>query len=282
MNHVPVLLHEVIAVFDPKPGEHFIDATLGDGGHSAVLLERIAPDGKLLGLDQDKRQLAVAKERLKHLGSRGIFVCARYSQVQEIAQEHGFTQVDGILFDLGISSRQLSDPRYGLDMADTTALDMRLSGELDFNAADFLNRASEQEIADTLYYYGDRHNSRTLARKIVTYRRKKAFKVAYDLKEAINLWHPAALAPLFQALRIWVNKEYEEIETALPQALNLLKPAGKLAVISFHSGEDRIVKRILRNNRELLEVKPIIRPTYEEIKRNSRSRSATLRIAIKK
>ncbi len=283
MHHTPVLVHEVVSVFGPQAGQVYIDATLGDGGHASVLLEHIIPDGRLLGLDQDPKQIAIARAHLETYGKTATLAVSRFSEIGKAAQAHGFAQVDGILFDLGISSRQLSDPSYGLKFEDTALLDMRLRPEAPYTAAEVLNRSNEQEIADMLYHYGDRHNSRLLARKIVTFRRKKIFQVARDLKEALGLWSPSELAPIFQALRIWVNQEYEEIEQALPSALPLLKPGGILAIISFHSGEDRLVKRFMLQNHALLEVsKKIITPTWPEIRANSRSRSAKLRWARKK
>ncbi len=282
MKHTPVLLDEVIAALQPHTEGKYIDATVGDGGHTQALLEHSKPDGKVLGLDQDETQLEIARNRLNAYSDRVVLVKSRFSNISEVAIKKRFHEVDGVLFDLGISSRQLSEPKYGLNYDDTSPLDMRLSSQLDWSAADFLNRAKEQEIADVLYNYGDRRNSRTMARKIMHYRQKKDLQVAGDVKLALGLSHPAALSPIFQALRIWVNKEFEELTLALPQAVDLLKPGGVLAVISFHSGEDRIVKRFLRSQQAVLELnKRIIRPSYLEIKINSRARSAILRIAKK-
>jgi 16S rRNA (cytosine1402-N4)-methyltransferase len=282
MNHIPVLLEEVITALKPFSGGVYIDATLGDGGHTKAILDASSPNGKVIGIDQSAQQLEVAKQQLLPYSNNIVLEQARFSELKQVAERQEISQVDGILFDLGISSRQLSDPSSGLGFADATPLDMRLAPGLRDTAADFLNRASEQEIADILYLFGDRHNSRTLASKIVTFRRKRTFKVAHDLKEAINLWRPAQLAPIFQALRIWVNKEYDEIESALPQAVALLKPGGALLVISFHSGEDRLVKQFMQANRELLQVsKKVIVPTFSQIKQNPRSRSAKLRIGYK-
>lgn len=284
MRHIPVLLDEVVEALNPKPGGRYIDCTLGDGGHTRTILEKSSPDGQILGLDQDMQQIQVARTKLGAYVSRATLVCARFSALERVAQEYAFSAVDGILFDLGYSSSQLADARYGLDyLKDDTPLDMRLSLECQQSAADFLNRADEGALADVLYMYGDRHNSRTLARKIVMYRRKKTFQVVRDLKDALDLWKPAFLAPIFQALRIWVNDEFGEIKTALPAAVSLLKPGGVLAVISFHSGEDRLVKQFLQSHRELLEVSSRkVRPSYQEIRSNPRARSALLRTAQKK
>lgn len=281
MQHIPVLLNEVITAFEPQSEKRYIDATLGDGGHATALLEASQPKGRVLGLDQDPQQIAVAKENLAKWGKRITIVESRFSHLKEQAIKAGFKKVDGILLDLGISSRQLNDLSYGLSLDDKANLDMRLTPSLPHTAADFLNHGNETEIADMLYEFGDRHNSRTLARKIVSFRRKATFKVAYDLKQAIDVWNPHTLAPIFQALRIWVNTEFEELHTVLPQAIDLLTPGGTLAIITFHSGEDRIVKRFLRDRRKLLRVSHIVTPSYDEIRKNSRARSAKLRLAQK-
>ncbi len=281
MEHTPVLLHEVIAALQPTSTGCYIDGTLGDGGHAAAILAHSQPNGTLLGLDQDSRQIEVAKSHLQPFGQRATCIESRFSHLQEVAEKHGFTEVDGILLDLGISSRQLADSSYGLSFDDEAPLDMRLSSSLHHSAADYLNRANEVEIADVLYRHGDRHNSRALARKIVQFRRHQQFQQAGDVKRALGLTHPSALAPIFQALRIAVNQEADELSAVLPQALHLLKPGGKLAVITFHSGEDRMVKHFLLTHRSELQRQKLIRPSYEEIKRNSRARSALLRVAIK-
>jgi 16S rRNA (cytosine1402-N4)-methyltransferase len=281
MKHSPVLLNEVITALEPQSGSRYIDATLGDGGHANALLEASQPDGKVLGLDQDPQQIMVAKENLAKWGKRITIVESRFSSLKERAVKAGFRHVDGILLDLGISSRQLSVLSYGLSLDDNSNLDMRLTPTLPHSAADLLNHGNETEIADILYEFGDRHNSRTLARKIVSFRRKATFKVAYDLKQAIDVWNPHALAPIFQALRIWVNTEFDELHTVLPQAIDLLTPGGTLAIITFHSGEDRIVKRFLRDRRKLLRVSHVITPSYDEVRKNPRARSAKLRLAQK-
>lgn len=283
MNHIPVFLNEVVAAIKPAPGGKYIDATLGDGGHAAALLQHSDPYGKLLGLDQDMHQIDQAKQTLAQFEGRVTLVNARFSEIEQMARDTGFIQVDGILFDLGISSRQLDDPRYGLTFRDNAPLDMRLSSEREFTAADLLNHRSEREIADLLYLYGDRHDSRSLARKLVDYRKTKPFVTAADIKAALGRNTPGFLAPIFQALRIEVNGEYDEIELALPQALHLLKPGGVLAVISFHSGEDRLVKQFFKDHKaEFSDLVKITQPSQEEQRANSRSRSAKLRYATKK
>lgn len=283
MNHIPVLLNEVIAVLKPVSGGVYCDVTVGDGGHTAAILEASGPDGRVVALDADAKQVAVSKERLKEFGTRVSVVHSPFSQIDEVAQNEGVTEFNGILFDLGYSSRQLADPSYGLSFHDDANLSLRLGTAGNVTAADWLNRASEVEIADALYYYGDRRSARSMARSILHFRRKKQFVTARDVKEALGLVRPSDLAPIWQALRIVVNSEYEEIETALPKAWSLLSSGGVLAVITFHSGEDRLVKVFSRSVAgESAQKSRLIVPSYDEIKRNSRSRSAKLRVMIKK
>lgn len=281
MEHIPVLLTEVIAAIEPKDGGRYIDATLGDSGHAKAILTASSPTGKLLGLDQDENQLSIAEAHLQQFKDRVTFRRTNFGHIQSVATEAGFSDVDGILFDLGISSRQLSDAEYGLSFADETVLDMQLSPEAERSAKEIVNGAGRQELADILYKYGDRHDSYRLADRIIAFRRKHPIVTALDLKTALELFRPNQLAPIFQALRIVVNDEYGQIEAALAGAERLLGPGGVLAVISFHSGEDRIVKNFLRNAKSRLKLEPIIVPGRDEQKTNGRSRSAKLRIATR-
>lgn len=281
MEHIPVLKDEVIAAFSPKSDGVYLDCTAGDGGHSKALLEASGPSGKVVALDGDPKQVSIATERLAEFGNRARVVLSPFSDLDAVARDLKITQFDGILFDLGYSSRQLSDSSYGLAFDDDLGLDMRLRpGQV--TAAEWLNRANEVEIGDAFYKFGDRHNSRQLARSVVEFRRKRHFQKAQDLKIALGLDRPGMIAPIWQAIRIVINDEFGEIEAALPKALELLAPGGALAVITFHSGEDRLVKHFFARSREFFEGKPkLILPQYSEIKSNSRSRSAKLRLAFK-
>lgn len=283
MVHIPVLLQEVIAAINPKSGGYYLDCTLGDGGHAQAILKASEPDGKLVGIDTDSHQVAVARQRLERFKDRVWLVRSPFSQIDSVVKQLAIASFDGILFDLGYSSRQLSNLDYGLSFDDASPLDMRLSSSQNTTAADWLNRANEVTIADALFRYGNRHASRMLAHKVMAYRQKKQFRDAKDLKEALGMHRPGDLAPIWQAIRIIVNHEYDEIESGIPKAFGLLRSGGVLAVITFHSGEDRLVKNLFRTFKEEWAQKPqLVSPRFEEIKLNSRSRSAKLRVVVKK
>lgn len=310
MTHIPVLPDEVVDALQVGPGARIIDATVGGGGHADKILAASAPDGVLLGLDRDPAALEVATDRLAQYGNRFELVHASFAQISEVAEAHGFAgagspSVDGILFDLGLSSLQLDDADRGFSFMVDGPLDMRFdptsSGP---TAADLINTLSAEELADLLYHYGEERQSRRIARAIVEARPLHTTgELVAVIQEAVGRrrgrLHPATLA--FQALRIAVNEELTALEAALPQAVALLGAGGRLAVIAFHSLEDRIVKRFMRreskdcicppelpictcDHRATLDVmtrKPI-RPTEEEEKTNPRSRSARLRVAERK
>ncbi len=290
LAHVPVLAREVLAYLQPRPGGRYIDATVGAGGHAALILEASAPGGRLLGIDVDPAALELARRRLAPFGERAILVCARFSTLYAVAQAHGFVGVDGVLMDLGVSSMQLEDPMRGFSFQRTGPLDMRMSPEGPVTAAQLVNTLGEQELADLIWRYGEERLARRIARAIVARRRVRPFETTTDLADVIAAvvprrggLHPATRT--FQALRIAVNRELEELEAALPQAVRLLRPGGRLVVISFHSLEDRIVKQFFRaastGAHPLLRVltrKPVV-PAQDEVRRNPRSRSAKMRVA---
>jgi 16S rRNA (cytosine1402-N4)-methyltransferase len=304
-SHVPVLLNEVIDGLQVAPGGWYVDATVGGGGHAAEILAASSPDGKVLGLDRDPAALEVASDRLSVYGSRFELVHSSFARLEEVARARDFAPVDGILFDVGLSSLQLADDERGFSFMTNGPLDMRFdrtSGGP--TAADLVNNLSTEALADVLYEYGEETQSRRIARAMVEAR---PIHTTQDLVEVIEgavgrrrgRLHPATLT--FQALRIAVNEELETLKAALPQAVQLLEAGGRLAVIAFHSLEDRIVKRFMRREskdcvcpRELpictcdheaslnvITRKPI-RPTEEEMEVNPRSRSARLRIAERK
>ncbi len=300
--HVPVLKEEVVAHLAPRPGGRYIDATVGAGGHAEAILERSAPDGRLLGIDRDPSALEVAGERLSRFGRRVTLVHGSFRELGRLARAHTFTGVDGILFDLGYSSLQLEDPRRGFSFHAEGPLDMRFDPEAPVTAADLVNKLPEEELARLIARYGEERFARRIARAIV---RHRPIHTARELGELIARvvgrrrgvrLHPATRT--FQALRIAVNDELNALEAALPQAIALLRPGGRLAVISFHSLEDRLVKHVFRReatdclcpphvlvcqcgHRASLRVitrKPIT-PSNEEVRRNPRARSAKLRVA---
>src|SRR6266545_2284211 len=249
-RHTPVLLNEVVAGLAPRSGGRYVDGTLGGGGHAAAILDRSAPDGRLLGIDADPAALAAAGARLAGFAGRATLVHGNFRDLGWLAREHGFAQVDGLLLDLGVSSHQLDTPERGFSFAVDAPLDMRL---------DPTGGETTGELAD-------------LVARALGGRRGKI--------------HPATRT--FQALRIAVNRELESLEMALPQAVELLAPGGRLAVIAFHSLEDRIVKLFFRaesgyggagrGRLQIITKKPI-EASEEENRTNSRSRSAKLRIA---
>lgn len=282
-RHTPVLLDEVIQFLEPGPGGRFIDATLGAAGHARAILERTSPDGAILAIDQDESALAAAKESLQSFGSRVIFVHANFREVAAIAVRHSFTGCDGVLADLGISSMMVDDPSRGFSFMREGPLDMRMDRTQPFTAAELVNTASEKEIADIIYTCGEERRSRPIARSIV---RSRPLQTTTDLVRAIERVtggpryghiHPATRT--FQALRIHVNDELKSIETFLDESMKVVRPGGRVVVITFHSLEDRIVKQKFRApavpGRAL--TKKVITGSAEEVRSNPRARSAKLR-----
>jgi 16S rRNA (cytosine1402-N4)-methyltransferase len=282
--HVSVLFQEVIAYLAPMAGGHYIDATLGAGGHAAGILEASAPTGRLLGLDADPAALAVAAENLASFGNRATLVHSNFERLAEIAAAHDYLPADGIVFDLGLSSMQLSDAARGFSFQSDGALNMRFNPDDSTTAADLVNSLDEDELADLIYEYGEEHASRRIARAIVHARPiRTASQLAQVIESAVGRHgkiHPATRT--FQALRIEVNREIEVLQRVLPQVQEILGPHGKVAIISFHSLEDRLVKNFFRSAESLnVLTKHPIRPTHDETVLNPRSRSAKLRVAEK-
>lgn len=273
MYHVPVLKKEVLEILDPKPGENFIDATYGFGGHSKDILEKIKPNGKVLGIEWDKKvyNQAEPQERL-------ILTNDSYTNLKKIAEESNFYPISGILFDLGISSWDLEDSGRGFSFLRDEPLDMRFNQDNDLTAEYIVNNYSEEELINILKEYGEEKLAKIIARRII---KERPVKTTFELKKLI----PRKTKPhrTFQALRIAVNDELNNLKKGLEQAVEILAPGGRIAVISFHSLEDRIVKNFFKNNNNLqiLTKKPI-RPSVEEITINTRSSSAKLRGVVKK
>jgi 16S rRNA (cytosine1402-N4)-methyltransferase len=288
-RHVPVLLSPVVEWLAPRPGYRMIDGTLGGGGHAAAVLGMSEPDGHLLGIDTDSAALAATGRRLAAYGTRATLVQGNFRELGVIARQHGFAAVDGILLDLGVSSHQIDSPERGFSFQSDGPLDMRLNQAEGPTAADLLNQLSESKLADVIYQYGEEHGARRVARFIVEERRRRPFRTTGELSEVVaralgrkhGRIHPATRT--FQAIRIAVNAELESLELVLPQAVELLATGGRLAVISFHSLEDRIVKLFFRAEaaRERLAIltKKPIEADQAEARENPRSRSAKLRVA---
>ena len=281
-SHIPVLSQEVITGLNIQPGEHYLDLTVGGGGHSRLILET-AEDVKITALDQDEDALNAAKENLAEFGNRVKFIHSNFANYQFPENTY-----HGILADLGVSSYHLDNPERGFSFRNPANLDMRMNQQQSLTAGDIINEWGEKELADIFFKYGEERLSRRIARRIVE---KRPFNTTTELANAIaysvppkyrhGRIHPATR--VFQALRIAVNDELKVLETLIEKAPHALIPEGRIAIISFHSLEDRPVKHGLRNSPSLriLTKKPII-ATEEEIKENPRSRSAKLRIAEKK
>lgn len=299
-GHVPVLYEEVLRLLQPEPGRQYVDGTVGAGGHARGILVAVAPDGRLLGLDRDPEAIAFARERLAEFGNRVTLIPASYTEMEKVAAEHGFQAVDGILLDLGLSSRQLDSPERGFSFLKEGPLDMRFDRRTGESAADLINNLDADTLADIFWRYGEERRSRQLARLIVDHR---PLETTQELAALIAEHsgrrrgkHPAT--QVFQALRIAVNDELATVEAGLEAAVRLLQPGGRLAVISFHSLEDRLVKQFFReksltcvcppdqpvctcDTEPVLELvtRKAVKASEEEVRTNPRSRSARLRVA---
>lgn len=294
--HTPVLLKEILEVFDPQPGQTYIDATVNGGGHGAAILEKISPRGTLVGIDWDCGLIEAAKiqfSKPNFQNNKIILECANYANLQHITAKHHVGAVDGILFDLGFSSHHVEASGRGFSFLKDEALDMRYSHENTLTAEKIINTWPRDAIENILREYGEERFARRIAGAIDDLRKKKKVRTTAELAILVaravprqrvgSRIHPATRT--FQALRIAVNHELENVQKALPQTLSLLKPGGRIAVISFHSLEDRIVKRFFQekakeNNLSIITKRPII-ASAEEIRENPRARSAKLRAARK-
>ena len=301
--HEPVLRKEAVAALNIRPDGIYVDATFGRGGHARAILEQLGPDGRLLALDRDPQAVASAKQQFAD-EVRLTIVHAPFSMLGRVVDERGWRgRVNGILFDLGVSSPQLDEPARGFSFRSEGPLDMRMDTTRGESAADWLNRAGEQEIADVLYQLGEERYARRIARAILRTREATPIATTKQLAEIVagsvptreRSKDPATRS--FQAIRLHINRELDELRETLPQALDVLAPHGRLVVISFHSLEDRIVKQFMRTQekgKELpldLPVRHIeiqsrlkvigkaLRADEEEVRRNPRARSAVLRIA---
>ncbi|MBI3522076.1 MAG: 16S rRNA (cytosine(1402)-N(4))-methyltransferase RsmH [Chloroflexi bacterium] len=304
--HEPVLLAEVLAQLDPREGGRFLDGTVGAGGHARAIAERIGPQGRLLGLDRDPAALAIAERYLADLGERVILVRANFALCDDVARAHGLDQLDGVLLDLGLSSIQLADDERGFSFRSPGPLDMRADPDLRVTAADIVNGTEVTELARIFATYGEEPEALRVARAIGRRRVKTPFQTADDLGRfvsGVKTKRPRNTDPstrVFQALRIEVNGELDNLTQVLERAVSLLAPGGRLAVISFHSLEDRIVKTFFnRESRDCIcpphlptcvcghraglrvVTRRPISSAVAETARNPRARSAGLRVAEK-
>jgi 16S rRNA (cytosine1402-N4)-methyltransferase len=306
-GHLPVMVEEVIETLAPAAGSCQIDATVGGGGHARRILEANSPDGRLLGLDADQAAIARTQRRLAPFGERAVLRQANFEQLAETAGATGFVPADGVLFDLGLSSHQLAADERGFSFHAAGELDMRFDTGRGQPAHRVLAELDEKALADVFRHYGEEPHARRIARAIVERRSSTPITTAQELAEVVTAvapfpprgrrrLHPATR--VFQALRIYVNRELETLPKALAAAVDVLRPGGRLAVLSYHSLEDRIVKRFIAAERRGCICPPEApvcvcgrqprlapigrqprRPSAEEVARNSRARSALLRSA---
>jgi 16S rRNA (cytosine1402-N4)-methyltransferase len=306
-DHVPVLADEVRQLLAIRPGETVVDATFGAGGHAALLAADLHGEGRLIAIDRDPTARTYFERFRKRTGIQGRFLRGDFAVVLEQLAENG-VRADAILFDLGVSSMQIDRPERGFSYAADAPLDMRMDPSADLSARELVNEASERELTRIFRSYGEERYAKQIARAILRRRREQPFERTGELVETIKAAIPAPARfgdghpakRVFQALRIAVNDELTALEDALPAAVELLRPGGRLAVISFHSLEDRIVKRFLREqergctcppdfpvcvcgNEPILRATPrrAIRPSSRETAANPRAASARLRAAVK-
>jgi 16S rRNA (cytosine1402-N4)-methyltransferase len=289
--HRPVLLDECMHFLEPRSGGVYVDGTFGLGGHSAEILARSAPDGKVVAFEWDDNALRLSGERLREYAGRLTIIRRNFAELAVGLEEIGVREIDGLLIDIGMSSLQLDLGERGFSFQRDEMLDMRMDNRNPTTAQAILERCSEQELADIFYYYGEERQARPIASAIVQHRQREKIATTKQLVSIIvqaipRRFHPKRIhvaTKVFQALRIAVNTELENLARILDDGVMFLKPGARFCVISFHSLEDRIVKRKFKNN-ELLEVltgKAVL-PTEAETAVNARSRSAKLRVARKK
>ncbi len=289
--HIPVLAQEVLEWLRPVSPKWYVDGTLGLGGHTELILQQSAPAGRVIGFEWDDQAAELAGQRLRPFADRLQLVHASYADIPEQCAALGIDQVDGIIVDLGVSSLQLDSPERGFSFKFDAPLDMRMDATRQkTTAAMLVNRLKKDELADIFYNYGEERQARRIARFIVEARQTGSLTTTGQLVEVVRMavplkYHPKRIhvaTKVFQALRIAVNRELDNLVTLLTRGIELLRPGARMCVITFHSLEDRIVKQAFVQNPEwrVLTRKPVL-PTAEETQKNSRARSAKLRVAEK-
>lgn len=303
-QHSSVMPGEVLECLCPRPGELFVDGTVGGGGHARLILEATAPDGLLIGLDRDREALAEAGRVLAPFGERAVLRHGNFAEAGRILAELGITAIDGMLLDLGVSSFQLDTARRGFSFQSDAPLDMRMDTSSGVTAAEVVNTLSSEELSRIFRDYGEERYARRIARRIEQVRGEQPLRTTRELAELVRDAVPGGHVParihpatrVFQALRIHVNAELDSLQDGLQRAMELLKPGGRMAVISFHSLEDRIVKRFFRSQvqtcicppglpvcacgqepRATLLTRKGLRAGEAELATNPRARSAILR-----
>ena len=296
---------EVLELLNPQPGGTYLDGTLGGGGHAGLILEASSPDGRLIGLDRDPEALAAAGRQLAPYGERAVLVQANFSDMCEVLSANGIAGVDGILLDLGVSSRQLDTPERGFSFRDDGPLDMRMGPDAEMTAADIVNSFKADELRRIFREFGEERFAGRIANRIIERRQVEPFSTTADLAEVVKAAIPAQhgakqkihpATRVFQALRIFVNNELGHLSKTLDAAFEVLNPSARFVVISFHSLEDRLVKRAFRQaakgcicppkvpictcgrtSQAEIVTRKGVRPTAEEVAHNPRARSAVVR-----
>ncbi len=286
--HIPVLVEEVIRYLRPHEGGVYVDGNLGLGGHAGAILQEGGPQCRLIAFDWDEEAQKRAQHNLASFGDQVVFVRKNFAELKNELIDRNIGGVDGVLLDLGLSSLHLDESGRGFSFKGSEPLDMRMDTRQEVTAADILASASEQELADIFYLYGEERQARPIARAIVERRFKEPLLTTKELAELVEKTIPRRFHPkkihvatkVFQGLRIAVNGELDNLVTVLADGAEMLRPGGRFCVISFHSLEDRLVKRAFRDNPRLrvLTSKPVV-ASQEEVDRNFRSRSAKLRVA---
>ena len=283
-KHKPVLINEVIESIEPADDKIYFDATFGNGGYSKKILS--SSNCKVIAIDRDPSVSSKAKEFEEKYKDRFKFIESRFSQIKKVMEELEREKVNCFLFDIGVSSMQLDNANRGFSFMKDGPLDMRMSNT-GKTAGELINTIDQNELADILFHYGDERNSRRIAKSIINYRNKKEIKSTLELADIIkknNKNFKSKINPAtktFQALRMFINNELEELHSGLNQALNLLSIAGKICVVTFHSLEDRMVKNFSKALGSSVKVEKVIKPSDDEVRLNPRSRSAKLRLIQK-
>jgi len=307
-GHKPVMVSEVLEFLRPEKGKVIVDGTLGAGGHAEAILERITPGGRLIGIDRDPEAIARAQERLGEMAEAVGYHCENFRDIQSVLGSEGIDEVDGILLDLGLSSMQVDDADRGFSFRNDGPLDMRMGPDAEATAAEIVNEESEDELTRILYSYGEERWARRIAQFIVQARRRQEIRTTGELEQLVKDAVPAGARrgrkhparKTFQALRIAVNHELDDLKEGLTEGIECLAPSGRIVVLTYQSLEDRIVKSTFNSLAkgpdrppglpleppvpsiiEVLTRKPVV-PSPEEREGNPRSRSAKLRAAMKK
>ena len=284
LKHHPVMVDEILSYLAPEKLKTYVDCTFGQGGYSKKILENT--NCNIIAIDRDKDALEHAKLLKKKYPKNFIFCLNNFSRLDQVLKKNDIKKIDGLIFDLGISNTQLNNPSRGFSFSNNGPLDMRMDIEnLDLTAQKIINEFDQHNLSDIFYYYGEEKNSRQIARKIIEFRKKKEISTTFELVELIkkvNIYkkkHPATR--VFQALRIFINDELNELDITLKKSLLFLKKNGKIITVAFHSLEDKVIKNFFSRNKGLLKIltKKPVTPNEKEVKINPRSRSARMRVA---